>query len=108
MIILELKDIHNCDNEGLEECLSKYGGYKSYLESQLAYIDAKSCILKTSFEESLAKKMYLLEEEYADSKKKKPNQIALRGEVLFNNPSLEFLRKTANRNGSILLAVLKG
>ena len=108
---LEIKDIHKLDNQGLEECLSKYGGYKSYLESQLSYIEAKNAILENSFEESLMKDLYLLEaayfEEEKEKKKKKPNKEALRGEVLANNMNLNMLRKQQIEMEAFCL-VLKG
>ena len=104
---LEVKDIHTLDNQGLEECLAKYGAYKSFLESQLSYIEAKNGILETSFEEGMVKSLYLLENEYAEASKKKPNKDALRGEVLANNTNLNMLRKQQIEMEAFFI-VLKG
>ena len=49
--ILEFSDLMNSDNSEIEKFLVLYGGYKAYLESQLADCDAKRSALEAAFDE---------------------------------------------------------
>lgn len=88
---LKLENVSEYSNSQLEEYLAIFGGYRAYLEAQLAYIESRRGILEAGVEEGTRKMLYQLEQEYQD--KKKPNKEALHGEAVANNPSLKDLKK---------------
>ena len=86
--ILSMDELSHTPNLELERYLEVYGSYKSYLETQLAIVEAKKGIIKSNFEESLAKELYRLSTGYD----KRPTKEFLRGEALTKNQDLSDLR----------------
>lgn len=84
-----LSDLNNSTDEQLEELLLLYGGYRAYLESNLAYLDSKRGLLESSFEEGLAKMMFTLQKD----REKRVAKEMLRGEALVLNPQLKKARQ---------------
>ena len=83
-----LSDLTNCPNAELETLLSYYGGYKSYVEGQLAYAESRRGVIESTFEEGLAKALFEVQQKY----EKKPIKEALRGECLQTYPELKVAR----------------
>ena len=65
---LEFANLMNQDNRKLEEFLIAYGGYKAYLEAQVADCEAKRKALEAAFEEGYATAIYRIAEEREDIK----------------------------------------
>ena len=84
---IEIPNFDKCTNAQLEEHLSLYGGYRAYLEAQLAHLESKRQVLDSSFEEGMSRSMFLL----SQGREKKPLKEALHGEAIANN---SLLRKT--------------
>ena len=70
-----------------------YGGYKAYLEAQLADCDAKRSAIDAAFDEGLATAMYKLNTEREVLGKRKPTKDEVRGEALDTYPQLRELRR---------------
>lgn len=90
---IQFGDLNICTDKQLVEYLSIYGGYKAYLEAQLAYVESKRGVLTSGFEEGLAKMMWSLERGYEKEGKKKPNKESLHGEAVATNPTLRKIRQ---------------
>ena len=90
---LEFSDLMNADNTKLEHFLMFYGGYKAYLESQVADYDAKKSALEAAFDEGLATAMYKLNHERESVGKKKATKDEVRGEALDTYEQLRELRR---------------
>lgn len=90
---IDLDDLSSATNEQLEQYLAVFGGYKSYLESQLSVIESKKGVLEAGFEEGLNKMYYQMEQKYHDYVGRKPNKEALRGEALAENSQLKNIRQ---------------
>lgn len=86
---IEFSDINNHTNQQLEQYLTMYGGFKAYLETQLAYYEAKQGVLEATYEEALAKMLYTLSQKY----EKKPTKEVLHGEAIASSPQLKKLRQ---------------
>lgn len=84
---ITIPNFDKCTNLQLEEHLSLFGGYRAYLEAQLAYLESKRQVLDSSFEEGMSKSMFLL----SQGREKKPLKEALHGEAIASN---SLLRKT--------------
>ena len=52
---LDFANLMDADRKALEEFLSVYGGYKAYLECQLADVEAKKTALESYFDEGMLK-----------------------------------------------------
>ena len=90
--ILEFSNLMNADNNQIEKFLVLYGGYKAYLESQLADCDAKRSALEAAFDEGLATAMYKLNLERTITNRK-PTKDEVRGEALDKYSQLRELRR---------------
>ena len=90
--ILEFSDLMNSDNSEIEKFLVLYGGYKAYLESQLADCDAKRSALEAAFDEGLATAMYKLNSE-RETTSRKPTKDEVRAEALAKYSQLRELRR---------------
>lgn len=88
----KLPELNNCTNEQLEELLSILGGWRSYLEAQLSYVQSKKSILEAGFEEGLAKTMAMVSKKYFESDVRRPLKETLRGEALSMNHMLRQTR----------------
>lgn len=67
---VELPDLQILPNEELERLLSFFGGYRSYLESQLADAEIRRDILEESFEQGVGREIFILaRSKYKDQKR---------------------------------------
>ena len=82
-----LSNLSNCTNDQLEEYLSLYGSYKSFLESQLSRAESRRGLLRGMFEDTLSKEQYSLSLQYD----KRQTKDFLRGEAMLNNKYLDDL-----------------
>ena len=88
-----LENLQMLTNKDLEEQLSFFGGYKSYLEAQLGWQESERGTIESSYEAQLDRAMYVTEKKYLDKGLKKPNKDSLRGEAIFDNAELNALQK---------------
>ena len=70
-----------------------YGGYKGYLETRVADIEAIVGVLDASFNESYHTALFKVTQEYDEQGKKKPTREELRGEILTKYETLRDLKK---------------
>ena len=98
--ILEFSNLMNADNTQIEKFLVLYGGYKAYLESQLADCDSKRSALEAAFDEGLARAMYKLNSE-REAISRKPTKDEVRGEALDTYPQLRELRREVIEQDSL-------
>ena len=90
---LEFSNLMNADAKTLEEFLTLYGGYKAYLESRVADIEAAKNALKAAFDEGYATAGYKIVEEREAEGKKKLTRDEVRGAALANYPQLRELSR---------------
>ncbi len=90
---LEFSNLMNAENSKLENFLMFYGGYKAYLESQVADCDAKKSALEAAFDEGLATAAFKLNKERESVGKKKATKDEVRGEALDTYDQLRELRR---------------
>ena len=90
---LDFTDLMNSDNKKLEEFLTMFGGYRSYLEYQLSDITAKKGALEAAFDEGYSTAIYRLVEEREAEGKKKLTRDEVRGAALDKYQSLKELRR---------------
>ena len=98
--ILEFSNLMNADNQQIEKFLVLYGGYKAYLESQLADCDAKRSALEAAFDEGLSTAMYKLNVERTGATRK-PTKDEVRGEALDKYSQLRELRREVIEQDSL-------
>ena len=89
---LEFADLMNADNRQLEAFLVMYGGYKAYLESQVADCEAKCGALTAAFDEGFVTALHRLNEE-RPSGVRKPTKDEIRGEIMDRYDQLRELRR---------------
>jgi len=90
---LEFSDLMNATNKELEEFLVVYGGYKAYLESQMADAQAKKNALNAAFDEGYATAVSRVADEREETGKKKFTREEIRGVVMDKYESLRELRR---------------
>ena len=90
---LDFTNLMNADNKQLEEFLTMFGGYRSYLEYQLSDITSKKGALEAAFDEGYATAIYRLADERESEGKKKLTRDEVRGAAFDNYPSLKELRR---------------
>ena len=90
---LEFSNLMNADNKQLEEFITMFGGYRAYLESQLADITAKKSAIEAAFDEGYASAIYKLADERENEGKKKLTREEVRGAALTRYDSLRELRR---------------
>ena len=90
---LEFANLMDADRRALEEFLSVYGGYKAYLECQIADVEAKKTALESYFEEGYAKASYRVNTDREEEGKKKLTREEVRGAVLDSYEELWALRQ---------------
>ena len=86
---LEFANLMNQDNRKLEEFLIAYGGYKAYLEAQVADCEAK----RKALEEGYATAIFRIAEEREEEGRKKLTREEVRGAALSKYASLKELRQ---------------
>lgn len=90
---LDFTNLMNVDNKQLEEFLTMFGGYRAYLEHQLADITSKKGAIEAAFDEGYATAIYRLAEEREEAGKKKLTREEVRGAALDKYDSLRELRR---------------
>jgi len=90
---LNFSNLMNEDNRKLEEYLTAYGGYKAYLETQLADISSKKNALEAAFDEGYATAIFRLAEEREEEGKKKLTREEVRGAAMSKYDQLKELRR---------------
>ena len=90
---LDFTNLMNSDNRKLEEFLTMYGGYRAYLEYQLADITAKKSAIEAAFDEAYATAIYRLADERETLGKKKLTREEVRGAAFDTYSSLKQLRQ---------------
>lgn len=90
---LDFTNLMNTDNKQLEEFLTMFGGYRAYLEYQLADITSKKGALEAAFDEGYSTAIYRLVEERETAGKKKLTRDEVRGAALDKYQSLKELRR---------------
>ena len=90
---LNFTDLMNEDNRKLEEYLTAYGGYKAYLETQLADITSKKNAIEAAFDEGYATAIFRLAEEREEEGKKKLTREEVRGAAMSKYDQLKELRR---------------
>ena len=70
-----------------------YGGYKAYLETKVADIEASVGAYDAAFTEGYNTALYNITKEYEEEGKKKPTREELRGEILSKFKSLKEQRQ---------------
>ena len=90
---LNFSKLMGYDNKDLEDFLTMYGGYKGYLETKVADIEATVGALDAAFNEGYNTALFKVAQEYDHQGKKKPTREELRGEIISRFESLRELRR---------------
>ena len=90
---LEFSNLMNEDNRKLEEYLTAYGGYKAYLETQVAETSSKKNALEAAFDEGYATAIFKLAEEREIEGKKKLTREEVRGAAMSTYEQLRELKR---------------
>jgi len=90
---LEFSNLMNEDNRKLEEFLTAYGGYKAYLETQVAEVSSKKNALEAAFDEGYATAIFKLAEEREAEGKKKLTREEVRGAAMSTYAQLRELKR---------------
>ena len=90
---VDFTNLMNATNQQLEEFLTMFGGYKAYLENQLADVTAIKTALEAAFNERYASAIYKLADEREGEGKKKLTREEVRGAAFERYPNLTDLRK---------------
>ena len=90
---LDFSRLTNYDNKELEDFLTMYGGYKAYLDTKVADIEASVGAYDAAFTEGYNTALYNIIKEYEKEGKKKPTREELRGEILSKFKSLKEQRQ---------------
>ena len=102
---LEFANLMDADRKALEEFLSVYGGYKAYLESQVADEEAKKTALESYFDEGCAKASFRVNNDREEDGKKKLTREEVRGAVLDGFEELWELRQAVIEQEAIYIKV---
>jgi len=90
---LNFSKLMGYDNKELEAFLTVYGGYKGYLETKVADIEATVGALDAAFTEGYNTALFKVAQEYDQQEKKKPTREELRGEIISRFESLRELKR---------------
>ena len=102
---LEFANLMDADRKALEEFLSVYGGYKAYLESQVADEEAKKTALESYIDEGYAKASFRVNNDREEDGKKKLTREEVRGAVLDGFEELWELRQAVIEQEAIYIKV---
>ena len=91
--ILEFSDLMNASNRDLSEFLVAYGGYKAFLESQIADAQAKKNALTAAFDEGFATAVFRIADERETAGQKKLTRDEIRGAVMDKYEQLKELKR---------------
>ena len=90
---LEFSDLMNATNKDLSEFLVVYGGYKAFLESQIADAQAKKNALNAAFDEGYATAVFRIADERETAGQKKLTRDEIRGAVMDKYEQLRELKR---------------
>ena len=90
---LDFSNLMNENNRKLEEYLTAYGGYKAYLESQVAETSSKKNALEAAFDEGYATAIFKLSDERETEGKKKLTREEIRGAAMATYEQLRELKR---------------
>ena len=90
---LEFSDLMNASNRDLSEFLVAYGGYKAFLESQIADAQAKKNALAAAFDEGFATVVFRIADEREAAGQKKLTRDEIRGAVMDKYEQLKELKR---------------
>ena len=90
---LEFSDLMNASNRDLSEFLVAYGGYKAFLESQIADAQAKKNALTAAFDEGFATAVFRIADERETAAQKKLTRDEIRGAVMDKYEQLKELKR---------------
>ena len=90
---LTFTNLMNEDNRKLEEYLTAYGGYKAYLETQVAETSSKKNALEAAFDEGYATAIFKLADERESEGKKKLTREEVRGAAMSTYEQLRELKR---------------
>ena len=90
---VDFTNLMNATNQQLEEFLTMFGGYKAYLENQLADVTATKTALEAAFNERYSTAIYTLAEDREQQGKKRLTREEVRGAAFSIYPGLIELRK---------------
>ena len=90
---LDFTNHMNVDNKQLEEFLTMFGGYRAYLESQLADVTSKKSAIEAAFDEGYATALYRIAEDREAEGKKKFTREEIRGAAMERYDSLRELKR---------------
>ena len=90
---LEFSDLMNACNRDLSEFLVAYGGYKAFLESQIADAQAKKNALTAAFDEGFATAVFRIADERETAGQKKLTRDEIRGAVMDKYEQLKELKR---------------
>lgn len=96
----DLSTLVNCTNDDLERLLLIFGGYRAYLDVQIAYVEARKAFFESSFEDENAKVQHNL---LLDAGKQKKTKDYLRGESLIRSPQLGEIKHKLNNLNSLYI-----
>lgn len=85
---LDFSNLMNVENRQLEVFLTMYGGYKAYMETELADQEAIVGALEASFVEEYSMANFKVGKEYTELSMRKPTKEELRGEILTKFPDI--------------------
>ena len=85
---LDFSNLMNAENTQLETYLTMYGGYKAYIETELADQEAIVGALEASFVEDYSIAHFKVGREYTELSMRKPTKEELRGEILTKFPDI--------------------
>ena len=85
---LDFSNLMNVENSQLEIFLTMYGGYKDYIETELADQEAIVGALEASFVEDYSIAHFKVGREYTELSMRKPTKEELRGEILTKFPDI--------------------
>lgn len=98
--------LYKCTNDQLQEYLSLFGGYRAYLDAELAKVEARRKVLEMMFDEGLSKTLYELTMQYRQEDGRKPTKEALRGESLSKNNVLKRTRQEMIQSEALVIRIV--
>ena len=90
---LEFSNLMNADSRALEQFLILYGGYKAYLESSVADVEAARDALKAAFDNGYQTAGHKIAEDREEEGRKKLTRDEVKGAILKAYPSLRELNR---------------
>ena len=102
---LDFSNLMDADNHQLEEFIAMFGGYRAYLENQLAEITATKTAIEASFNENYSAAIYKLADERESLGKKKFTREEIRGAAFATYPTLPELRKEVMAHEAVYIRI---